>query len=172
MDGRRSVASLKPFFAPESVAIIGASRAPGKGGYNIIENLLRLSYTGKIYPVNPRAENILGLPVYPALKDIPSPPELAVIVLPPQSVLAAVEECIAAGVKAVIIESAGFGEMDEAGVALETRLARLAEQSGIRIMGPNSVGTINPYARCDTSRGPLNELFLPRGEINRRPGAG
>ena len=167
MDGRRSVASLKPFFTPESVAIIGASRAPGKGGYNVIENLLRLSYPGRVYPVNPRAENILGLPVYPALKDIPSPPELAVIVLPPQSVLAAVEECIAAGVKAVIIESAGFGEMDEAGVALETRLARLAEQSGIRIMGPNSVGTINPYARCDTSLGRLNELFLPRGEINR-----
>ena len=167
MDGRRSLESLKPFFAPESIAVIGASRVPGKGGYNIIENLLRLGYPGRVYPVNPRAESILGLPVYPALKDIPSPPELAVIVLPPPLVLAAVEECITAGVKAVIIESAGFGEMDEAGAALEARLSRLAGQSGIRILGPNSVGTINPDARCDTSLGRLNELFLPRGEIER-----
>src|SRR4030042_535021 len=140
MDGRRSVASLKPFFTPESVAIIGASRVPGKGGYNVIENLLRLSYPGRVYPVNPRAENILGLPVNPALKDIPSPPELAVIVLPPQSVLAAVEECIAAGVKAVIIESAGFGEMDEAGVALETRLSRRGGGAGTRVLGGESAG--------------------------------
>ncbi len=167
MNARRSVASLKTFFAPESVAVIGASRVPGKGGHNVIENLQRLGYPGKIYPVNPRAGNILGLAVYPSLENVASPPELAVIVLPPPLVLAAVEECREAGVKAVIIESAGFGEMDEAGAALEARLSRLAEKTGIRIMGPNSVGTINPYARCDTSLGRLNGLFLPHGEINR-----
>jgi acetyltransferase len=159
--------SLKPFFTPESIAVIGASRVAGKGGYNIIENLLRLGYPGNIYPVNPWAENILAVAAYSSLRKIASPPHLAVIVLPPSLVLPAVEECIDAGVKAIIVESAGFGEMDDAGAALEMRLSRLAEQAGIRIMGPNSVGTINPYARCDTSLGRLNELFLPHGEINR-----
>jgi acyl-CoA synthetase (NDP forming) len=167
MDGRRRITSLKPFFAPESVAVVGASRQPGKGGYNVIENLLRLGYPGKIYPVNPRATGILGLPSYPDLKKIPAPPQLVVIVLPPSRVLAAFQECIEVGIKAVIIESAGFGEMDEAGEFLEQHLARLAVKAGVRIMGPNSVGTINPYARFDSSLGRLNRLFLPRGEIKR-----
>jgi acyl-CoA synthetase (NDP forming) len=167
LDSRRDVASLKPFFTPESVAVIGASRQPGKGGYNVIENLLRLGYTGRIYPVNPRAENILGLPSYTGLKIIAPPPELAIIVLPPSAVTASVQDCIDAGIKAVIIESAGFGEMDETGAFLEKRLARMAEMAGIRIMGPNSVGTLNPYHRFDASLGRLNELFLPKGEIGR-----
>ncbi len=166
MDTERRIDSLKPFFAPESVAVIGASRQPGKGGYNVIENLVRMGYPGRIFPVNRQAENILGLPSYTALKKVPAPPELAVIVLPPSSVPASFQECVDAGVKAVIIESAGFGEMDAAGAALERRLARLAEMSGVRIMGPNSVGTINPYARFDTSLGRL-ALFLPHDEIRR-----
>jgi acetyltransferase len=167
VDSRRRRDSLKPFFAPESVAVIGASRKPGKGGYNILENLLRLGYPGKIYPVNPRAESILGLVSYPDLKKIPVPLELAIIVLPPPLVLTAFQDCINAGVKAVIVESAGFGEMDENGAILENRLARAAEATGIRVMGPNSVGTINPYARFDSSLGRLNKLFLPQGEIKR-----
>jgi acyl-CoA synthetase (NDP forming) len=166
MDSRRRE-SLRYFFAPESVAVLGASRQPGKGGYNIIENLLRLGYTGKIYPVNPRAEKILGLRSYPGLKVVPAPSELAVIVLPPSQVLAAFRECVEAGVKAVIIESAGFAEMDEAGAALENHLAKMARAAGIRLMGPNSVGTINPYTRFDSSLGRLNKLFLPQGEIKR-----
>jgi len=158
--------SLKPFFEPASVAVIGASRVPGKGGYNIIENLLRLGYPGKIYPVNPRAKEILGLKVYHGLKDVPEPPELALIVLPPSSVIKSLEECIDKGIKAVIIESAGFGEMDEAGARLQERIARLARQEGIRVMGPNSVGTVNPDVHLDTSLGRLNELFLPEGDIS------
>ncbi len=167
MDNHRRMAGLKPFFAPESVAVVGASRRPGKGGYNVVENLLRLGYPGKIYPVNPQAGHVLGLVSYTSLKKIPVPPTLAVIVLPPSRVLAAFKECIDVGVKAVIIESAGFGEMDKAGENLEKHLARLAEQAGVRIMGPNSVGTINPYARFDSSLGRLNRLFLPQGEIKR-----
>ena len=167
MNSRRRIESLKPFFAPESVAVVGASRQPGKGGYNVVENLLRLGYTGKIFPVNPRAEKILGIDSYPGLQTIPMKPQLAVIVLPPPRVLAAFQECVDAGIKAVIIESAGFGEMDTAGAVLEKRLARLARETGVRVMGPNSVGTINPYARFDSSLGRLNKLFLPRGEIKR-----
>jgi acyl-CoA synthetase (NDP forming) len=162
---RHRTASLRPFFEPESVAVIGASRNPGKGGYNIIENLLRLGYTGPIYPVNPQAMDILGLPSYPGLRQIPARPELALIVLPPSLVLASLQECIDTGVKAVIIESAGFGEMDESGALLEKRIAQLARETGVRIMGPNSVGTLNPGASFDSSLGRLNKLFLPKGDI-------
>ena len=167
MNSPHDVGSLKPFFEPGSVAVIGASRTPGKGGFNIIENLQRLGYAGDIYPVNPRAKHILGLPVYHRLGDTPRPPELALIVLPPGQVLQAIEDCAAAGVKAVIIESAGFGEMDEAGARLQDRIALMARQLGIRVMGPNSVGTINTGANFDASLGRLNEFFLPEGAVRR-----
>jgi acyl-CoA synthetase (NDP forming) len=165
MDSRHRVNSLKPFFEPESVAVIGASRVPGKGGYNIIENLLRLGYQGRIYPVNPRAKKILGLAAYPDPAGIPETPELAIIILPPSLVLKSLEECGVKGIKAVIIESAGFGEMDESGARVEAQIARMAGQAGIRVMGPNSVGTINPYTNFDSSLGRLNKIFLPRDSI-------
>ena len=76
MSKNRKTDSLRVFFEPASVAVVGASRNTGKGGYNIIENLLRLGYPGRIYPINPRAKHILGLDVYNALKDTPEPPEL------------------------------------------------------------------------------------------------
>ena len=78
MKDRRGTDSLRPFFAPESVAVIGASRTPGKGGYNVIENLRRLGYRGRIYPVNPRAGKVLGLKAYPGPEQIPAAPELAI----------------------------------------------------------------------------------------------
>ena len=165
MDSHQRTESLRPFFTPESVAVVGASRKPGKGGYNIIENLLRIGYPGKIYPVNPQAKKLLDLPSYPDLKKIPVPPELVIIVLPPSLVLTALRGCIDIGVKAVIIESAGFGEMDESGALVEKRLAQMAEKAGIRVMGPNSVGTLDPYARFDSSLGRLNKLFLPKDDI-------
>lgn len=168
MGDSRNDSSLRPFFEPDSVAVIGASRTPGKGGYNIIENLLGLGYPGEIYPINPRARKILGLAAYPDLKSAPGRPELALIVLPPALVLKSLEECVAKGVKAVIIESAGFGEMDEAGARQEERITRIARRNGMRIMGPNSVGTINPARHLDTSLGRLKRLFLPKGDI--RPG--
>jgi len=166
--GKRDNDSLKPFFEPESVAVIGASRTPGKGGCNIIENLLRLGYAGKIYPVNPRAGEILGLAAYPDVASLPEPPQLVIIVLPPGLVLPSLEACAARGVKAVIIESAGFGEMDESGAIAEAQIQHLAERAGIRVMGPNSVGTINPYTNLDTSLGRLKKTFLPKDNI--RPG--
>jgi acyl-CoA synthetase (NDP forming) len=161
------VNSLRAFFEPGSVAVIGASRTPGKGGYNIIENLVRLGYPGQVYPVNPQASEILGFPAYARLQDIPQAPELAIIILPPDLVLGSLGECAARGTRAVVIESAGFGEMDESGARAQAEMTRLAKRTGIRVMGPNSVGTINPYARFDASLGRLNETFLPKGDIRR-----
>ena len=165
MTSINNVNSLRPFFEARSVAIIGTSRTPGKGGYNIIENLLRLKYRGEIFPINPKAEQILGLPVYRSLTHVPEIPELVLIILPPSQVLRAFEESVSAGVKAVIIESAGFGEMDEVGTGVQEHIKQLAKQAGVRVMGPNSVGTINPAANFDTSLGRLNETFLPEDDI-------
>lgn len=156
---------IKPFFEPRSVAVIGASRTAGKGGYNIVENLLKLGYSGDIYPINPRAKQILGLMAYSSLKDTPEIPDLALVVLPPEQVFLSLEECVDRGVRAIIVESAGFGETDDHGARLEERMARLARQTGIRIMGPNSVGTINTLTKFDTSLGRLNRLFLPEANI-------
>jgi acetyltransferase len=88
-------------------------------------------------------------------------------VLPPSLVLDSLRECVATGVRAVIIESAGFAEKDETGARVEQQIAMISKESGIRIMGPNSVGTINPYVNLDTSLGRLNELFLPDTDIGR-----
>jgi acyl-CoA synthetase (NDP forming) len=169
MDRYGNVDSLKPFFEPGSVSIIGASRRPGKAGHNIIENLLRLGYGGEIYPINPEAENILGLPAYPDLEHTPETPALALIVLPPSLVLPSLKECVARGIKAVVIEAVGFGEMDEAGSLMEKEIAQMAKQAGIRVMGPNSIGTINPSVNFDASLGRLNEIFLPDSDI--KPGS-
>lgn len=167
MNASRAIEGLRPFFKPASVAVIGASRTPGKGGYNVIENLLRLGYGGKIIPVNPQAREILGIEAYPDLLSAPEAPELAIVLLPPGRVKKSLEECIARGVKAVIIESAGFAEMDYNGARAQREIAGIAAEAGIRVMGPNSVGTINPYANFDTSLGRLNKLFLPQGDIRR-----
>lgn len=169
LGGDNNIDGLKPFFEPRSIAIIGTSRTPGKGGYNIIENLLRLKYTGGIYPVNPRAEEILGLKVYSSLAELPEIPELALIVLPPDRVLASFRECIERGIKAVIIESAGFGEMDASGAAIQDQISQMAHRQGVRVMGPNSVGTVNPYHNLDTSLGRLDVTFLPDDVIKPGP---
>jgi acyl-CoA synthetase (NDP forming) len=161
--------TMKSFFEPASVAVIGASRTEGKGGFNIVENLLKLGYAGRIYPINPRAKKILGVTAYASLELTPEVPELALIVLPPDQVLASLDECIARGVRAVIIESAGFGEMDDNGVVLEKRIAEKAKEAGIRVMGPNSVGTVNTAVKFDSSLGRLNELFLPKADILNGP---
>lgn len=158
--------SMASFFRPSSVAVIGASRTPGKGGYNIIENLKRLGFKGKVFPVNPRAKRILGFPAYPDVLSIPETPELALIVVPPGQVLKSIEQCAARGTKAVIIEAAGFAEMDAKGEEAEIEILETARRSGIRFMGPNSVGTIDTYTGFDSSLGRLTKTFLSGQSIN------
>lgn len=161
--------SLRPFFEANSVAIIGASRKMGKAGYNIIDNLLRFGYKGEIYPINPSAQTILGLAAYPNIAQTPKLAELVIIVLPPPLVLPAIEECAARRVKSVIIESAGFAELDRSGALVEKKIAETARRAGMRLMGPNSVGTINPSKNLVTSF-PHLRLCLPDGRPI-RPGS-
>ena len=142
---------LDAIFNPKSVAIIGASRTPGKVGWVLTHNIVSSGYQGPIYPVNVRGDEILGLKVYHSILDIPGDVELAVISIPSQYVIQTVEECGQKGVKALIIISAGFKESGKEGAILEKKLLETAEKYGMRIQGPNCLGTINTHTPLDLS---------------------
>ncbi len=132
--------SLQTFFNPKSVAIIGASRQKGKVGYEILVNLIAGGYPGKIYPINPKADEIEGLKVYPDLPSIGETPDLVVIIVPAQFVPGMLEECAKVHVKSVVIITAGFKEVGPEGKKLEEEIVRIAKRSGIRFVGPNCLG--------------------------------
>ena len=131
-------------FSPESVAILGASTTPGKVGHDIFQNILRGGYKGTLYPVNPKAKSIQCIKAYPTLLDIPDPVDLAMIILPPHIALKSVEDCVKKGVKAIVIVSAGFREVGGEGLEIENKIITLCKEAGIRIVGPNCLGVINP----------------------------
>jgi acetyltransferase len=135
---------LDAFFAPRSVAVIGASEAPGKVGRTVVWNLISSPFGGTVFPINAKRSSILGLKAYPSLAELPEPAELAVIVTPAPTVPDLVEECAEHGVKAVIVISAGFKETGPAGVELERRILATARRAGMRIVGPNCLGVMNP----------------------------
>jgi len=135
---------LDPFFAPRSVAVIGASEAAGKVGRTIVWNLISSPFGGTVFPINAKRKSILGLKAYPSLADLPEQVELAVIVTPAPTVPDLVEECVANGVRAAIIISAGFKETGPAGVELERRILETARRGQVRIIGPNCLGVMNP----------------------------
>jgi len=139
---------LDVFFYPRSVAIVGASRDPRKVGYQILYNM-KMRYRGKLYPVNPRAEEILGLKCYRSVKDIPDEVDLAVISVPAPSVPQVVEECGEKGVKGVIVISAGFKEVGN--VELEQKLVEVVKRFGMRLIGPNCVGVYVPKTGMNTT---------------------
>ncbi|HSN95027.1 MAG TPA: acetate--CoA ligase family protein, partial [Anaerolineaceae bacterium] len=134
--------TLSPFFNAKGVAILGASSKPNKLSYGILENLLQYGYQGEVYPINPNAESILGKKAYPSISDVPDPVELAVIVLPVGMVLESLEQCGERGIKAVTIVTGGFREVGESGKKLEEQCMEIAHRFGMRIIGPNCVGTI------------------------------
>ena len=157
-------ASLAPFFTPNGVAVIGASRDPSKLSYGIVQNLTdpERGYPGPIYPVNPKASEILGLRCYPDIGAAPDPVELAVLILPAALVPGALAACGERGIKAVVVISSGFREVGPAGAAREQELVEIAQRYGMRVMGPNGIGVIDTHT-------PLNTTFVkgtpPRGHI-------
>lgn len=144
-------ALLKQLFAPRSIAVIGASRDPDKVGYRVVENLIKGGFEGPIYPVNPAAKEVQGLPVYPSLSEIGAPVDLAVVVLPAPRVLAALEDCAAQGVGAAIVISAGFKEVGGEGARLEAALRKRVRELGIRVLGPNCLGMIVPESKLNAT---------------------
>jgi acetyl coenzyme A synthetase (ADP forming)-like protein len=145
--------SLQSFFNPKSVAIIGASRQKGKVGYEILANLVAGGYPGKIFPVNPKADEIEGLKCYPDLASIGETPDLAIVIVPAQFVPSVMEECAKVRVKSAIIITAGFKEVGPEGRKLEEAVVRIAQRAGIRFIGPNCLGVIAPSHKLNASFG-------------------
>ncbi|MHB1335100.1 MAG: acetate--CoA ligase alpha subunit [Candidatus Humimicrobiaceae bacterium] len=146
--------SLERFFCPESVAIIGAAREEGKVGHTILEGVMNSKFKGRIYPVNPKAEEIHGLKCLKSIFDAPEDIDLAIIVIPGKYVLVAINECAKKNVKAAIVISAGFKETGPIGAELEKELLEKARQYNMRILGPNCLGMSN--TTC-----PVNASFSP-----------
>ena len=143
---------LDELFRPAALAVIGASEKVGKVGRVVLENILNSGYRGTVYPVNPAYGEVFSLKCYPSVSDLPEAPELAMIIIPAESVQGVIEECGARGVKAAVIISAGFKESGVEGYRRETVLRQTAERLGIEVLGPNCLGI------ADTST-PLNATF-------------
>ena len=145
---------LERLFKPRSVAIVGASRDPTKVGYVVLKNIVESGYKGEVYPVNPKADKILDLPVYRSIKEVPGDVDLAVIAIPAQAVLEAIEECGGKGVKFAVVISAGFKEVGGEGIEREKKLVEIARKHGIRIVGPNCLGILDLHTPINASFGP------------------
>ncbi|HEX9284572.1 MAG TPA: acetate--CoA ligase family protein, partial [Nitrospirales bacterium] len=137
---------LDVFFAPKSVAVIGASETAGSVGRTILWNLISNSFGGTVFPVNSKRASVLGIKAYPSVAALPDAIDLAVIATPAPTVPAIVDECVAAGVKGAIIISAGFKECGAEGAALEKRILAAAQRGSLRIIGPNCLGLMNPIS--------------------------
>ncbi len=145
---------LKAFFEPSSVAVIGASTNPEKLGYAVLLNLIEGGYVriGKVFPINPKAGEILNIKAYPTVLDVPDPIELAIIVIPYQYVPEAMEQCGEKGISAIVVITAGFREAGFDGLERELELIKIAQKHNIRLIGPNCLGVIDTFT-------PLNASF-------------
>ena len=135
-------AGLDSFFAPSSVAVVGATSNHLKGGYSIIANMLE-SFEGPVYPVNPGRDEVLGQKCYPSVRDLAGKVEAAIVFVPAASVPGVLEDCAAAGVKAAVLESGGFAEAGEEGKRIDAACREIASRTGLRLWGPNCTGLVN-----------------------------
>jgi acetyltransferase len=136
---------LTAFFRPSSVAVIGATEAPGRVGRTVLANLIAGAFRGNIFPVNPKRPEVLGLPAYKSIAAVPSKVDLAVIVTPAATVPGVIGECVDAGVKAAVVISAGFREAGPEGAALEEQVRANLRSGSMRVIGPNCLGVMSPW---------------------------
>lgn len=157
-------ASMKSIFSPHSIAVVGASRRAGQLGREILSNLATTGFRGELYAVNPRVEEIDGVPSFASLTDIPGPVDLAIIVVPRDAVETVIDECVEKGVGAVVVITAGFAETGDEGRALEQKLMQKVRAAGIRMVGPNCMGVLNtdPLVNMHAT---FSGVFPPRGAI-------
>lgn len=140
---------LHAILAPTGIAVVGASADPTKRGYKAMVGLVKGGYQGAIYPVNPKADTILGVKAWPSISDVPGNPELALLCTPAATVPALIAECGRRGVKGAVILASGFGETGEAGAALEATMMEAARAHGVRIIGPNTSGMFNLHHKIN-----------------------
>lgn len=152
----------RSFTNPKSLAVIGASKTAGKIGYALLNNLIKSGYKGKIFPVNPREKEIMGLDCFPSVSEIPEDVETAIFAVPAKKVLDAAVECGQKGVKNLVVLTAGFKEMGHEGLELEKKFVSVCKQYNMRMLGPNCVGFLDTHT-------PVNATFLKgfpaKGEI-------
>lgn len=153
---------LASLFRPNSVAVVGASRAPGKIGNAIVRNIINSGYQGIIFPVNPKESEIEGLACYPKIGTISREVEMAVLSVPAALVLSSAEECGKKGVKALTVITAGFKEIGKEGLDLEKQLLEICNKYGVRLLGPNCVGIMDTHTPINAS---FAATFPPKGEI-------
>jgi len=140
-----SITQLDAILKPKSVAVIGASTSPDKMGHEILKNIIDSGFKGAVYPINPKADIILDLICHKSVKDIPEPPDMAVIIIPARFVPQAVQECGEAGVKGAVIITGGFSEAGDEGEELQNQVVEAAQRFGVRVIGPNCQGVNNPH---------------------------
>jgi acetyl coenzyme A synthetase (ADP forming)-like protein len=134
---------LDSLLRPKSIAVVGASRRAGSIGNGMLKHLVGSGFTGPVYPVNPTATSVNSVPAFPSIGALPTVPDLAVIVVPKQLVLGVVRECVATGVKGIVVITAGFREVGGEGIELERELLALVRENGLRMVGPNCMGVMN-----------------------------
>lgn len=160
---RAEARSMQTLLAPSSVAVIGASRSWGSVGYSLLEHIVDGGFTGPVAGVNPEAFELNGMVAYGSIAEVPGPVDLAVIAVPYDQVLAVVEECGRAGVKGLLVATAGFADDDGEGLSRQRALVHCARSYGMRVVGPASLGIINtdPAVRLNASMAPA--LPIPGG---------
>jgi len=157
------IRDLHDLFYPKSIAVIGASGTKGKLGWNVFCNLINHDFKGELYPINPKAESILGIKAYPRISAVKKPIDVAVILVQANMTPEVVKECCDCGVKYVIVESAGFAEMGDAGRKIEEEMKAITDSRGVRLLGPNCSGIINTHCSMVQSIGIVDALS--RGNI-------
>lgn len=153
---------MHALFNPESVAVIGASDNPGKLGFHVMKSLTKGGFPGKIIPLNPRSDEIMGLPCYPRLDAYHGPVDLAIVVVPAKLVPGVFRACAEKGIKGIVLITAGFKEIeDPAGAMLHEEIAAIADRAGIPVIGPNTFGMISFHRD-------LNASFTPEFSLLRK----
>ena len=143
--------ALRPIFYPAGIVVVGASAKPGKLGFRIVQNLVDFGYEGKLYPVHPTAESIYGCKAFPSVDDLPEAVDRAIVAIGARGVPEALRQCAAKGVKAAQVLTAGFSEWDDEGAKLENAIRDVAETTGMRIVGPNTIGAYCGAAKITMS---------------------
>ncbi|KAA0274465.1 MAG: CoA-binding protein [Chloroflexi bacterium] len=142
---------LLPFFQPRGVVVIGASTSPEKLGYGVTRNLIQCGYKGAIHLLAQKSGEVFGRKIHPSLQDIPDPVDLAILIVPTQATPQVIEDCGRRGIRAAVIVSAGFREVGEEGAKLERQCVEVARKHGVRLLGPNCIGTIDTHYPLDTT---------------------
>ncbi len=134
---------FEPLFNPRSIAFIGASNTVTKWGFLILFNLIDGGYKGRVYPINPKDDEVMGLKAYPSVLDVPDDIDLAIIVVPPTHVIPVIKQCVEKRIPVGVVVTAGFGELGEEGKGLEREMSRVAKAGGMMLTGPNCAGVMS-----------------------------